>query len=219
MDDTQIINSLINYYRDQGLNVVGILDNPIFNQLSTATKVQVLKQHAHTLAEAGSGFTPKELKDARMGLLMRSLWGAGMGTAAAYQAHKFVSGKGGHLPTEAIAMALGGGAIMGAAGGAMSSGYALMNASSRKNTLHDAMSSLAKSPTDQAGLNAVFKVTPRASVTNVLGGMKDEISKMFVENINTRAFPNIEDGVRELAKTTIPNPPSPNVPNSPLFRM
>lgn len=56
MDDAQIVLSLLNFYRSQGIDLHHLLDDPIFNTLSLPTKVQMIKTYAADLA---AGITPR----------------------------------------------------------------------------------------------------------------------------------------------------------------
>lgn len=194
MTDDQIINSLINYYRDQGLNVVGILDNPIFTQLSTPTKVEMIKKYAHALSSGGAGFTSKEMRDAKMGVALSAAGGAVVGAASGFAAR----GLKGTLGGAGWGLALGGGALIGTAGGLANSAYALYNARNHRRTLHDAVSALGNSPTSDSSAKAIFDITPTA-VTSVVKDMRDDAAKTLTDHIKKGPGETLKQQLAEIA--------------------
>ena len=65
--EEQLLKNLVSSYRDKGINVQRILDNPIFKDLSLEAKVKFLESNVGVLSKAPSFDIKKALPTAGMG--------------------------------------------------------------------------------------------------------------------------------------------------------
>lgn len=152
MNDNQLVLSLLNFYKSEGIDLHQILDDPIFIKLSLPTKIQMIKAHAQEIHDGTSaGVTRKDMKHAGTSAFFHGLMGAMTGAAASAATAKLFAG--GRISPAAIAL----GAAPGLGFGLAMS--ALQNAGqySDRNNIRRYLSTAANDQTDESALGVLAK--------------------------------------------------------------
>lgn len=150
MNEEQIILSLIAFYKEQGIDLHHLLDDPIFNSFPVAKKVELIKQYAAQLHNGiHNGFSRDELKRSGKSILGKALLGGLMGRSVGAVAAKAFSG--GRMGPMAIPIGMISGASTGAA-------YALLGSYdqlSDKRRMRNQLAEVARKKTDDSALRAL----------------------------------------------------------------
>lgn len=64
MNDQQVVTSLLAFYRQQGMDLSYVLDDPLFSKLPLASRIQAIKAHAQEIVDGTSpGFNKIDRQD------------------------------------------------------------------------------------------------------------------------------------------------------------
>lgn len=203
LTDDRVINDLINFYRSKGLNVTGVLDNPIFTSLSTQTKVQIIKNHAEALSTGGHGLTSAEKRGLAVSAAIRAVEGAALGIAAS----KAVSAARGDPYHGGYGVSAG--AAFGLVGGLGALAYKAMKIQARRKTSEDAMRLVHANPSDATALAALFRAVPIAAPLNPADDVANVLSNKFLATMQGRIKPLVEEAYEIRYPTPPPTPPQP----------
>lgn len=152
MNDNQIVLSLLNFYKNEGIDLHQILDDPIFVKLSTPTKIEMIKRHAKEIHDGTvSGVTRGDLKRAGWSALWHGLMGAMTGAAASAATAKLIPG--GRISPAAILLGAAPGIGFGLGLSALQSAGTVMNRMDMKKRLADAV----EDPTGEAAVGVLAK--------------------------------------------------------------
>ena len=69
MNDQQVVSGLLAFYKQQGMDLAYVLDDPIFMKLPLASKIEAIKNHANEIVE---GTSPGFNKIDRQAILART---------------------------------------------------------------------------------------------------------------------------------------------------
>ena len=142
MNESQVLSSLIEFYRQQGVDLHHVLDDPVFQSLKLQEKVNALKEHA---AEIVAGTHPGFNKSDRQLLAARALrYGLQGGIAGATAGAALGAVARGAKPYIPALLGAVTGISAGLAGGLIES---RQNAAQRK-AVYAQLRALSKSPTD-----------------------------------------------------------------------
>lgn len=152
MNENQIVLSLLNFYKSEGLDLHFILDDPIFNSLSLQTKIDMIKKYAGDIQRGMTpGFTPAERRSILREALGQGVMGAITGIGATSAAAKLFSG--GRIAPHAIAA----GALTGALSGAAVGAVRRMQSQNQKKQLRQYLQNVAENPTDEGAISVIAK--------------------------------------------------------------
>jgi len=152
MNDEQIVLSLLNFYRNEGIDLHQILDDPIFNSLPLQSKIDMIKRHAQAIHDGiHPGFSRHELRGMGKSMLWHGILGGITGATASKTTAKLFSG--GRPTPAAIAL----GATAGAVSALSMSALRRLNAQAEKKELRDKLLSVAQNPSDEAALHTLAK--------------------------------------------------------------
>jgi len=152
MNDEQIVLSLLNFYRNEGIDLHQILDDPIFNSLSLPTKISAIKRHAQLIHDGmSSGINRHELKGIGKSLLWHGIMGGMTGAAATATTAKLFAG--GRTTPMAIAL----GAATGAGSGLGLAAIRQFEARSERNELRKYLREAAERSDEESALHTIAK--------------------------------------------------------------
>lgn len=191
MNDAQIVLSLLNFYRSEGIDLHHLLDDPIFNALSLPTKVQMIKTYA---ADIAAGIKPRlrlaDFKDNKSDFAR----GAVAGGLAGFGAIKA-------LGLKAHPLAVGAAATTGLTIGAGLAALRRYNEVSEREALKSKLQAVANNQSDESALHILAlrgfqnRTRPERTrsfneVLNEMKGISADSSKRVALNV-TRDINNI----------------------------
>lgn len=152
MNEDQIVLSLLNFYKQEGIDLFAILDDPIFKKLPLSTKIQAIKTHAQEIEEGTSqGISKRDVRAIGSSALWHGLMGGLTGATAAAATAKLFTG--GRVPLSALVLATAPGFGFGAALGIRKQMGLIRNRDSMRNHF----ASIAENPTDHNALTAMVR--------------------------------------------------------------
>lgn len=166
--EEKLIKQLIKSYREQGIDLYALLDDPLFVRLPLETKVKAIKKFAKDIAEGTSrGVTKSDVRAVIKDVTMAGIVGAaaGGGTAMAAASH-FVGGpfNQGKLPYKAI----GAGAIISGLSFAASTAMSAAKIHKDRNQILDKIYNVIDNPTDENAIDVLHtrnnQVAPNTSM-------------------------------------------------------
>jgi hypothetical protein len=208
--EEQMVNALLNHYREQGLNMVDILDNPEFAKLPLASKVSILKNNASALASGGNGLTSREKKDAMMSLAIDSAMGAATGYLTGRAIHNIAVQHGGKLGL-GWGVAIAGGTALGLVGGATKALLPLHDLRARRNRYYNAVQALSNKPgaSTEDALKTYLRASP--SPDGLSKARLDESLTMLNDKVGVGNFAQMADKpLRAIARLYVPAPTTPS---------
>lgn len=200
----QVVDSLVAFYKNKGVDLTYLLEDPLFEKLPVETKIDAIKKHASTL-QAGSpkGWNKEEKSDVYSGALTGTFGGLGTALLALPLGTKLLENAGislakGMAYNKAVAATLGGGAILGGALGALAGVAKAKNqVDARRDVIHQINSTI-KEPTDT---NAIGVLATR-NLYNRQHKLRDAIVGRVSEKLDsiTEKF-NTDQGPKMFART------------------
>ncbi|HET8686726.1 MAG TPA: hypothetical protein VFM18_08685 [Methanosarcina sp.] len=179
MNDAQVVAALLKFYKDQGIDLSYMLDDPIFEKLPTQSKIEGIRTHAKEIVEGTApGYTSLDRKSILAKVLRFGAQGAIGGTLAGAAVGSASKGVPSHFPA-----VLGGvlGLTVGVADGVLSSKPAI---SARKSFR-----------------NQMIEVQRNPSLPNVLGAL----SMQRIHSAQTAHHQEAYQAIREhVGKTVSP---------------
>ncbi len=152
MNDNQVILSLLNFYKNEGIDLHYLLDDPLFVKLPLSLRIEMIKNNAKQIHQGMSGsMTRRDWNVLGKDMLFQGILGGMTGAAAAATTAKlFVGGK---IAPAAIALAVSSGVGSGL-------GLSLLRnygrTSERKN-LRTYVEKVVENPSDQAAFDVIVK--------------------------------------------------------------
>lgn len=169
MTQDKVIDSMIAFYRQEGIDMSALFSNPVFNNLPLDAKVAAIKKYA---AEIRDGTNPNYSKYEKgvigVGALTGTISGmaaGSVGAAAALKAIEAVAGTALGLKmnhNKILAKVLLSGAIVGAGLGAMAGSMSEYRSKTYRGLVKDYAGKLAKDPTD---VNAIGLLSANVDFT------------------------------------------------------
>lgn len=149
MNEAQIVAALLQFYKQQGVDMHYVLDDPVFSKLPLVTKIEAIKKHAAEIvagtspglgrAETGALLT-RALRLGVQGALTGAAVGAGMSASTAFMTAKKGAGFG---------------AVTGLVAGLGSGALGAYQQFADKRAIRDQLEATAKNPTDSNVLGAL----------------------------------------------------------------
>ena len=169
--EEQVIKSLLEFYKEQGLDLYAVLDDPLFTKLDLSQKVKLIKEHASDMYEGTKkGLSKNEIRSILVeaglaGGVTGLLSGSGvLGLSARF-------GKDFHLPGKAIGLGLGLGALIGGGTSALSA-YRHLNT---RKSLVEKIRELKENPTNNNAIKLMAfrnqQVSPNHNLVMSPGGV------------------------------------------------
>jgi hypothetical protein len=187
MDDAQIILSLLNFYRSEGLDLHNLLDDPIFNTLSLPTKVQMIKTYA---ADIAAGIKPRlrlaDFKDNKSDFVRSAIAGglAGLGAIKA-------------LGMKPHPLAVAAAATTGLTIGSGLSAFRRMNEVHERHAIRDKLNEINKNPSDENALQLLalrgYQTRSRPERTRSLFQAIEEMRGISAESSKNVAVNTMKD--------------------------
>lgn len=170
MNETLVISSLLQFYKNQGMDLHYVLDDPVFNSLPLQGKVNAIKAHAQEIVDGTSpGYSRLDKKNLLTRTLTRGAQGALSGAAAGAAVGAFAKG----FKYAPIAI----GAVTGLSAGLASAKIQQSQEASAKNAVLAQLARVAKDPTD---VNAIGVLSTKG-VHHLQSQAKDEAYQLLRE--------------------------------------
>jgi hypothetical protein len=186
--EEKIIKSLIELYRQKGLDVTALVNDPVFNTLSFDIRVSMVKKYADELAKDSSSVVSKnDVKNFIKEVLIGGGIGAGAGLIGGYQAlHTLDSAYTGPMQMKKVLGASKHVAVAGAALGAVSAGLrTFRNIQSRK-SLHEQSLKLRDDPSDENAIKLIslrFMQPAGFAKPDFIGNMYDKYNNKYINKV------------------------------------
>lgn len=175
--EEQIVKTLIEFYKNKGIDLYAVVDDPLFAGLPMPKKVELLKQFA---SHIGQG-TSRGLSKADISAILKDAAWAGAGTA-------FVAGtgistalsyfSGGKIPFKALALGVGAGSALSALASVMESRKRIRD----RQEIGSKLDTLVDDPSDANAINLLatrnFQIHPNSTVLPVSSAASKAVAKL-----------------------------------------
>ena len=175
MNEQQVVSSLLAFYKQQGMDLAYVLDDPVFIKLPLSAKVDAIRTHAKEIAEGTSpGFNKIDrgaiLSHAARSIISGALTGGSLGAALG-------AGVEGFDPKNTALI----GAVAGAAAGIGGSTIARLQEVTARNAIRNHLLHTAENPTDANAIGALsirgIHQRQNAGVDSILQGIQSAADK------------------------------------------
>jgi hypothetical protein len=187
MKDELVIQSLVELYKERGIDLHLLLDDPMFTHLPLESKVNSIKQYAsHIASPTSRTLTRADVKS----VLTNSLAGAGLAGGSVLM-RRYLTNKanGVDLPISIRGMAIAAG--LGAAGGAIKTIFDRSKSIAQRNDMNKAFNGLVQSGEDKDAIKIMalrnlqnVKSGPPGIVGAFLGNTVDSVLPMAIDRGN-----------------------------------
>jgi hypothetical protein len=190
MTENEIVLSLLKFYKDKGLDLYKILDDPSFKALSLETKLTAIKRYAQDiLSGTPQTFGKKDFKSLLRGALIHGGIGMAAGGMTAFgTAATFSKGR---VPPEVIL----GGAMVGAIGGAAGSLFDTLIKSQGRTYVGNELKQVIANPSTENAFNVLTANGLKSDPDNqnkFLGKIQNQVNSALDDRTKTFATKETE---------------------------
>lgn len=186
MKDELVIQSLVELYRERGVDLHLLLDDPMFTHLPLESKVNSIKQYASHIASPNARtLTGSDVKS----VLVNSLAGAGLATGSVLM-RRYMNNRanGVNLPLSVKGLAIASG--LGAAAGAAKTMFDRSKSISQRNEMNKAFNGLVESGSDKDAI----KIMALHNLQTVKSGPPGIAGEFIGSSVNTILPMSIDRG-------------------------
>lgn len=174
MTDNEIVLNLLDFYKDKGIDLYRVLDDPTFKALSRDTQLRAIQMYAKRILDGTPKVASKQdIKSMLKGIMLQTVGGAASGGLAAYGLSKAFHG--GTVPMESIAS----GAVFGGLTGVFGGGLGILGKLNDRSFMRSQLQTAADTQTPGSALNVI--------TANHIKGTQGELFKKLIDKTTTDA--------------------------------
>lgn len=179
MTENEIVLSLLDFYKQKGIDLYKVLDDPTFKALSLQTRLDAIKHYAQMIHDdTPRGIAKRDFKEGLKSLFVQA--GLGAVTGALASAGTAVTFNKGRISPGAPLL----GAMVGGMSGAIASGFSLASKRRDRNLMNDHIKEVIESPTDVNALRYLTANNVRSTLTESGNKILNKIQEKVDTGIN-----------------------------------
>lgn len=174
MTDNEIVLNLLEFYKDKGIDLYKVLDDPTFKHLKRETQLRAIQVYAQKILDGTPKVaSKKDIRGMLTNALLQTVGGAASGALTGFGLAKAFHG--GTVPAEAIVS----GAVFGGITGAFGGGIGIMGRLNDRSFMRAHLQDAVDRPSPGTALNVI--------TANHVKGTQGEIFKKLLDKITADA--------------------------------